>query len=333
MNITKDNLQGGLLVLSIASMALLLQQWEKLQLLHLNALIIAIILGMIINSSFTLSDSLQSGIAFWLKKMLYLGIILMGFRLNISDLQVVGLETFLVVTVVSLVTIMFSLWLGKKLGLQYNLTLLIGVGSSICGASAIAAVAPLIRAKEKDIAFSIATITVFGTMSMILYPVFFHIFHLPNLFYAVWTGASVHEVAQVVVAGFAAGDQAGEFATVVKLARVMLIVPVALVVVFLEIKKQKDEQVSWREVTIPWFVIGFLVAMLLNSTVTLPPVAIDGFVKASSFSFTVAMAAMGLALGAKVFKDLGIKPFLLGLITSIFIAFIGFSITYLVYQF
>ncbi|WP_339064184.1 putative sulfate exporter family transporter [Tepidibacillus marianensis] len=149
-----------------------------------------------------------------------------------------GWKGLLLVLIVTPTTLWFATWIGKKLGLDRNLALLIGSGTAICGASA---VAPVIDGDEKDSTFAIATVTISGTISMFLYPVIYNVFHLLNLLYAVWTGSSTHEVAQVVAAGFTAGGQAEQFATLVKLTRVLLVIPIAMIIGSWQMCGQKDE--------------------------------------------------------------------------------------------
>ncbi|MGI6679346.1 MAG: YeiH family protein [Dehalobacterium sp.] len=216
----------GLLFSSlIAILCILIPKLSVLSQLHINSLIIAIVVGMIIKNFFQIPVSFEPGIHYAFKNILRLAVVLLGFKLSIGDIGQIGGKGLLLVAMVTGGTLFFAGWLGEKMGIDRSLTLLIGAGSSICGASAIAAVAPVIEAKDHDVTFSVATVTIFGTVAMFLYPVIYHVLQLPDIFYAVWAGSSIHEVAQVVAAGFAAGEQVGEYATVVKLSRVLLVIP------------------------------------------------------------------------------------------------------------
>ena len=230
--ITRKAIPGLLLSSMLAYLCVFIPKISLLSQFHINSLIIAIVLGMVIKNIFPLPSYFEPGIRFAFKQVLRLAIVLLGFKLSLGDIGQIGGKGIFLVTVVTGGTLIFTGWLGKKIGLERSLAFLIGAGSSICGASAIAAVAPVIEARDQDIAFAVATVTIFGTLAMFLYPVLYHLLHLPDVFYAVWAGSSIHEVAQVVAAGFAIGDQVGEYATVVKLTRVLLVIPTIFILVF-----------------------------------------------------------------------------------------------------
>lgn len=294
--------------------------------LNLSSLIIAILLGMLIGNLIKLPDLVKPGLVFSSKTILRLAIILLGFKLSITDVSQVGGKGLLIVILTTATTLIFTLWVGKKLQLNRNLTMLIGAGTSICGASAIAAVAPIVKANEEDTAFAIATITIFGTISMLLFPLIYQILNLPELLYAVWAGSSIHEVAQVVAAGFAAGETTGQFATIVKLSRVILIIPVTIIIGLVEIKRMKAST-GTNELIIPWFVFGFLLTIIINSLNLIPAPIVDNIVILDGFLLTVAMAGMGLATNFQNMRKVGTKAFYLGLTTTLFIALYGFILS------
>lgn len=320
----KIMIPGLIFAALVAGLAMGIQNLKWVQHFHLSSLIIAILIGMFVRNAVQLPTSLDSGIRFSSKKILRLSIILLGFQLSLGEITAIGFKGLLVVTIVSTCTLLFSFLLGKKMGLDRNLSLLIGAGSSVCGASAVAAVAPVIHAEEKDTTFSIATVTIFGTISMFLYPILYKVFHMPNLLYAVWTGTSIHEVAQVVAAGFAAGDNTGQFATLVKLTRVLLIIPIAIILGFTQLKLKAENSRTLRKITIPWFVFGFLAMVILNSARWLPDQLVQEFVSLDRFLLTWAMAGLGLVTSFEKMKQIGLKPFYLGLATTVFISVLGF---------
>lgn len=330
----KKIIPGLLFTGTLAFASMKIQNIEWMQNMHFSSLIIAIIFGILLKNTIKVPTVFNDGIKFSLKQVLRLGIILLGFKLSFSDVGQIGPNGVILVTFVTLATILFTTWLGKRLGLDRNLALLIAAGSSICGASAVAAVAPVIDAEEKDITFSIATVTVFGTIAMFLYPVLFKVLNLSNVFYAVWAGSSIHEVAQVVAAGFAAGDQAGQFATLVKLTRVLLIIPTAIILGIVQIKHQKasgNGNWSLRKITIPWFVFGFLAVIVINSMQVVPQHITKGFISLDGFLLTIAMAAMGLETSLERMKSVGMKPLYIGLAASIFISGLGYAMTTLLF--
>lgn len=323
MDVLKSIWKGMTFVILLGLVAMLLQGINLLQNLHISSLIIAIILGIIIKNTVKLPVDWTPGIQFSFKKILRLAIILLGFRLSFDQVAEIGGKGLFLVAFVTTMTILFTVYFGKKLGLDRDLSLLIGAGSSICGASAIAAVAPVMNAKEKDMTFAIATVTIFGTISMFLYPVIYQVFHLQQLFYAVWVGASVHEVAQVVAAGFAAGNEAGQYATLVKLSRVLLIIPFVLVLGVIQTKSNTATDAD-KKAVIPWFVFGFLGVVMINSIGFIPQTISTGLVSFDNFLLTVAMAGMGLETSIEKMKKVGLKPFYLGFITTIFISVFSF---------
>ncbi|ATW27361.1 YeiH family protein [Candidatus Formimonas warabiya] len=326
MKIKESILPGMLLTAGLAGVSFWLQRLSLISFFHLNSLIIAIILGMVMNNVGKVPAFLEPGITYSFKKILRIAIIFLGFKLSLSDMGQIGGKGIFLVIVVTAATLMFTLWLGKRLGLDRNLAVLIGAGSSICGASAIAAVAPVIDADDQDITFAVATVTIFGTLAMFLYPVFYHVFHLPDVLYAVWAGSSIHEVAQVVAAGFAAGEKTGQFATLVKLTRVLLVIPTVLLLGFSTVKKG-GENPGFRKGTFPWFVFGFSLVVLINSFSLIPKQIVDQFVTLDSFLLTMAMAGLGLGANYQKLKRVGLKPLYAGLCISVFISFFSFVLS------
>lgn len=327
---TLQYIPGIMFTIILALLAYTIVGLPFINYLNLSSLIIAILLGMLLGNLIKLPDLVKPGLTFSSKTILRLAIILLGFKLSISDVAQVGSKGMLIVIITTTATLLFTLWLGNKLKLNHSLTLLIGAGTSICGASAIAAVAPIVKADEEDTAFGIAIITLFGTISMLLFPVMYQIFNLPELLYAIWAGSSIHEVAQVVAAGFAAGETTGQFATIVKLSRVLLIIPVTIIIGLIEIKK-KQTSTGTNELIIPWFVFGFLITIIINSLNIIPVSLVDNIVTLDGFLLTMAMGGIGLATNFQNMRRVGTKPFYVGLATTLFIASLGFVLSSLMY--
>jgi len=327
----KNLLPGLVFAAFLAYVSTLIQDLDVMKKLHFSSIIIAIILGMILKNTVKIPTVFDEGIKFSLKKILRLAVILLGFKLSLTEAAQIGWKGLILVLIVTPSTLWFATWIGRKLGLDRNLALLIGSGTAICGASAVAAVAPVVDGDEKDSTFAIATVTIFGTISMFLYPVIYNVFHLPNLLYAVWAGSSIHEVAQVVAAGFTAGDQAGQFATLVKLTRVLLIIPIATIIGLWQMRGQKGEKRGIKKDTIPWFVFGFLGVFIINSLHIIPKNPTDQLVSLDSFLLTWAMAGMGLETSFEKMRQVGIKPFYVGFMTTIFISILGFIMSELLF--
>lgn len=334
----KKYLPGLFFTTIIALSSFQIQRVNFIREMHFSSLIIAILLGVILNNIFRLPKILHLGINFSLKKVLRLAIILLGFKLSFTQVASIGGKGLILVLIVSGFTLLFAKWFGQKLGLNENLALLIGTGTSICGTAAIAAVAPVLTGKDDDIkddiTFAIGTVTLFGTMAMLLYPIIFRSFHLPTLLYAVWTGSSIHEVAQVVAAGFAAGNQAGQLATLVKLTRVLLVIPLAIVLGIRQIKMEKTKsrsKLNFKKITIPWFVFGFLAVVIINSLNIIEQNMVNELIAVDKFLLTLAMAGMGLETSFNKIKKVGIRPFYVGFAVWIFIGFFAYIITRLLF--
>lgn len=325
----KQNFPGLLFTTFIALSAIRIQNTSFFQSINLSSLIIAILIGMFIKNIFIIPAILGPGINFSMKTVLRLSIILLGFKLSFSDLNALGEKTLLLITLITLSTLLFTFFIGKKLKLNTNLSLLIASGCSICGAAAIAAVAPTIDAEKEETTFAIATITIFGTISMFIYPLLFHLFDMSNMLYAVWVGSSIHEVAQVVAAGFAGGTETGQYATLVKLARVLLIIPTTILLAYFKPKKTSSTKIS--KVTVPWFVFGFIFIVILNSSNIIPESIIKYLNSINNLLLTIAMVAMGLEINFNKIKSVGLKPIYLGLFASIFITSISYFLTSLLY--
>lgn len=329
-----DLLPGLLFTAFLAVISLFIQQITFVQKMHLSSLIIAIILGILVSNIMKIPKLFSYGIQFSFKKVLRLGVILLGMKLSFTEVSMIGWKGILLVLIVTPATILIAIFLGKKFGLEKNLSILIGTGTGICGASAIAAISPVIDGDEKDSTFAIATVTIFGTIAMFLYPIIFRIFHIPNLIYAVWTGSSIHEVAQVIAAGYAAGDQALQFATIIKLTRVLLVVPFALIVSILQLRGSSENKGTGKlkRESIPWFVFGFLAVFIINSLNVIPKPFMNPLITSDGFLLTWAMAGMGLSTNFNKIKQVGIKATLLGLIIWAFIAIFGFIVSSLLFS-
>ena len=205
----------------------------------LSPLILAILLGMAFHNLVGTPARAKPGVAFSLRKVLRAGIVLLGLQLTLSQVAAVGWigVTVIVVTLVS--TFFFTKWLGRVLGLDAKLTELIAAGTSICGASAVIATNTVTRGRDEDVAYAVACVTVFGSLSMVLLPLVEGWLQLGPHAYGLWTGASIHEVAQVVAAAFQQGQEAGQFGTIAKLTRVMMLAPMVLALGFAASRRSK----------------------------------------------------------------------------------------------
>lgn len=316
----KGYLKGLLLVALVAAASMAAQNVSVVKSLNFSSLIIAIFIGATIKNLFGVKESMNAGIKFASKRLLRLAIILLGFKLSLAQIADIGPKAFLLIVIVTTLTLIFTKRIGRKFSIPEKRAILIGSGISICGASAVAAVNGVIKSDDEDVAFAIGIVTVFGTLFMLVYPLFFNLLHLDASFYSLWAGSSIHEVAQVVAAGFAASNEAGTYATLVKLTRVLFIIPVTVYLSISEIRKNKEGEFSWQNISIPWFVILFLGVVTINSTVNIPQKLLNGLIVADNIFMTAAMAGLGLEISIANMKKVGLKPLYLGAAASLFIS-------------
>lgn len=314
----------------IALISMFLANLEFVQkTLHFSSLILAILLGVVIGNLVKFPESFKPGITFSLKKILRIAIIFLGFRLTFQNVMEVGLVGLIVDTIMLSSTFIFGVWIARKwFGLDDKMAYLVSAGSSICGASAVLATAPVVKAEMHHAAMAVATVTIFGTTSIFLYPVIYKAGLLPgfnDILYGIWTGATVHEVAQVVAAGFAISEPAGNTATIAKLTRVMMLAPLLLILSFYLAKKHKAHGtgVALRDIPIPYFVFGFIAMVGFNSLNLLPSNIVSGINYIDGFLLTVAMAAMGLETNVNKIKGVGMKPIYAAAVIFLFLLFGG----------
>ena len=284
----------------------------------LGASIIALFLGTIINSFFH-PKWIKPALKFTSKKILKLAIILLGASLSISTIMTVGKMTFFVMIFTFAVCFGGGYFIRKIFGLNWKLSNLISAGTGICGGSAVAAIAPVIDAEDKDIAFAMSSTFIFDMVMVALYPIMGKALGLTDIAYGIWAGTSVNDTASVVASGYAFSEIAGDFATMVKLTRTIAIIPTVLVFAFIGTRnKQKEMKLAGggRKVNIvkiiPWFICGFLALAIINSF-SLIPAEVSGVMKSTSkFLMVSALAAIGLNTSLLDFKKAGLRPMLYG---------------------
>ena len=255
----------------------------------------------------------NEGIKFTSKKLLQAAIILLGFEMNLYNIFKVGGQSLLVM-LFTLAAAFLTAWLvGRGLKLQGNVATLIGVGTAICGGSAIAATAPVIKADDKEIAYSISTIFLFNVAAVFLFPAMGHLLHMQDVGFGIWAGTAINDTSSVVAAGYSYSNAAGSLATIVKLTRTLMIIPVTLFLGF-AVNKKSIRDGSFRLGKIfPWFVLGFLAASVVITFGVLPAETGKLLAQAGKFLIVMAMAAIGLNTNLKQLIGNGIRPILLGL--------------------
>lgn len=311
-------LHGILLMTLFACAAFYIGEIQFLKDISLSPMIIGIILGMIYANSLRnhLPETWVPGIQFCSKKILRLGIILYGFRLTFQDIMMVGTAGILIDVIVVAVTIFLGVWIGRLLKMDRDLTLLTSIGSAICGAAAVLGAESTIQTKPYKTAVAVATVVIFGTIAMFLYPIAYRtgLLELDAQQMGIFAGSTLHEVAHAVGAGNAMGAEVSNVAVIVKMIRVMLLVPVLIILgyyVAVRIAKGESTPTGKRSVTVPWFAFGFLAVIGFNSFGLLPIVVVDGINYFDTFLLTMAMTALGAETSIDKFKKAGAKPFVL----------------------
>jgi len=285
----------------------------------LGASIIALFMGTIINSFFH-PAWIKPSLKFTSKKILKLAIILLGASLSVNVIMNVGKMTFFVMLFTFLMCFGGGYFIRKLFGLNWKLSNLISAGTGICGGSAVAAVAPVIDADDKDIAFAMSSTFLFDMVMVAIYPIMGRLLGMTDIAYGIWAGTSVNDTASVVASGYAFSEAAGDFATMVKLTRTVAIIPTVLVFAYIGARvKRKELQTAsgGKKVNIlkviPWFIVGFVALAGLNSIGYIPAEVSDVMKTVSKFLMVTALAAIGLGTSLTDFKKAGLAPMFYGI--------------------
>ncbi|QOF71296.1 YeiH family putative sulfate export transporter [Aminobacter sp. SR38] len=313
-------LPGLLLAAGIAALAFALRHLPGLG--SFSPMIIAIVLGIAFHNLAGTPDQAKPGVAFSMRKVLRFAIILLGLQLTASQVAEVGITGVAIIAATLVATFTFTVWLGRLIGVEQKLAELIAAGTSICGASAVIATNTVTKASDEDVAYAVACVTVFGSIAMFAYPLLPGLLQLGPHAYGLWAGASIHEIAQVVAAAFQDGQQAGEFGTVAKLTRVLMLAPVVITLSLAARQRARSSRATQGDTTapMPWFVLGFIAMVGVNSLVDIPADAKTWIVALTTFLLTMALAAMGLETDIRKLRAKGLRPLFLGLAAFLFIA-------------
>jgi uncharacterized integral membrane protein (TIGR00698 family) len=290
----------------------------------LSPMILAILLGIAFHNIVGTPTWAKAGVTFGLRRVLRAAIILLGLQLTIAQVIEVGGRGLLIIALTLVATFAFTVWTGRLLGVERKLAQLIAAGTSICGASAVIATNTVTEAHDEDVAYAVACVTIFGSIAMFTYPLLPGLLHLDPHAFGLWSGASIHEIAQVVAAAFQDGQKAGEFGTIAKLSRVMLLAPMVIALSLLARRSSTTPSANTARAPMPWFVLGFIALVGVNSLVPISEEMRTIIVAVTTFMLSVALAAMGLETDISKLQAKGIRPALLGALAFLFIA--GFSL-------
>lgn len=308
----------------LAAAALLLASTAQLSALGLSALPLAILLGILLGNLEHRSPSARDAavLAFSQQKLLRLGIILFGFNLSFQQIVAIGWPVLLIDALVIAVVLSVGIVVGTRcFGLSREVAVLTSVGSAVCGAAAVMAVEPVVRARERDVTVAVATVVLFGTLAMFSYPLIFARLNIDAAVFGIYVGSTVHEVAQAVAAGQSIGEEAMRNAVVAKLIRVMLLAPVVMLLAAWMLRRVEVDSADRAPLPLPWFVLGFIAAAALNSLVALPPLVLDSLQWLSQGALALAMAALGYKTRWQTIRQAGLRP--LGLALLLFVLLMG----------
>jgi uncharacterized integral membrane protein (TIGR00698 family) len=321
-------LPGVLLCAGISALGIRLGNIAWLRDQGMSAVTISIVLGMLMGNTVYARFAAPSaaGVTFSKQSLLRLGVVLYGLKLTLQDVAHVGLAGVLVDALVIASTFALACWIGTRwLGLDRKSAMLIGVGSSICGAAAVMAAEPVVNGRAEQVTVAVATVVVFGTIGIFLYPVLFalneHWAVVPGGMqgFGVYAGSTIHEVAQVVAAARSIGAEAADTAVIAKMVRVMMLAPfLMLLSVWLARggarRASAGAATGGTSVAVPWFAFGFIAMVLVNSLHWLPEALVAIATELDTGLLAMAMAALGLSTHVGAIRRAGAKPLLLALV-------------------
>ncbi|MFD6893693.1 YeiH family protein [Rhodococcus sp. NPDC060086] len=289
-----------------------------------SPLLIAIVLGAVVANVVDLPQRVRPGLAFSAKRLLRVGIALLGLQLLLADVLGLGWKVIVVVVAVVALGISGTMFLGGLLGLTWTQRVLIACGFSICGAAAVAAVDGVVDAKEEEVLTAVALVVVFGTLMIPAVPLLSQLLGLSDEAAGVWAGGSIHEVAQVVAAGGVIGGAALGVAAVTKLARVLMLAPV-IAILGVRRRLTETDADAHRPPLVPLFVAVFLVCVAVRATGLVPNVALDVASVVQTALLTAAMFALGAGVHVATIKKVGARPFVLAAISTVWVASIALA--------
>ena len=318
---------GLAMALVIAAAAKGLEYLEGLAGLHLiGASVIALFIGMVINRFFKPNAVTSPGIRFTSKKVLKLAIILLGASLNIMTVLKVGRFSLTVMLFTLATCFGVGYFIGKALGLNWKMSNLISAGTGICGGSAIAAIAPVIDATDVDVAYGMSATFLFDMAMIVLFPILGRWLGLSDAAYGLWAGTAVNDTSSVVAAGYAFSEQAGDFATMVKLTRTLAIIPTVLIFALIGMHVKKQEAAG--DPSAVRVILGFLALCGVNSLGFIPASVASVLKDISKFLMVTALAAIGLNTSFSDMRRAGLKPMLHGFIISLLVVLVAIAVEY-----
>lgn len=301
---------------------------------YIGPVFIAVLLGILINNTIKIDkEKFSPGIKLGLNKFLKFAIILLGAEMSFNELLRVGGKSLIVIITVILGVFALTFLIGSRMELSLRKKILISVGLSICGNTAIVTAAPLIDAEEEEVFMAVGIVTLFGVFAVFVYPLIGMGLNMSDALFGAWTGTGIYDTSQVVAAGFSYSEAAGKIGTLIKLTRNIMMVPVIFLVSYFYRKSNNTAQKSVNVIEIfPMFILGFLLVALLNSIGFIPQSVSAFLVKTAKILIILALSGIGLGVDLKKLKKLGFKPFALGFTVAGFMGVISFFLSKLFLQ-
>jgi len=305
-----------------------------------SPLVVAVLFGAIAGNVGLVRPSMRVGLKWAARHVLRAGIVLVGLRLSLREVADLGPRALAAVVLVVVATFFGTQWLGKRLGLSPGLSLLVATGYSICGASAIAATEPFADATEEEVAYSIALVTMCGTLAIALLPATASLLNMSDAYFGAWVGASVHDVGQVVATASTRNSVALEAAVIVKLTRVALLAPLLAAVSFSYRRRQRQAEVRSAEVraaevraaklppVLPMFIVLFLVAVVVRTTGVIPDLWIARVKNLETLLLGMGLVGLGAGVSLAKLRAVGRRPLVLGLLSWALVAVVSLAAAY-----
>lgn len=308
-------MSGIIFVAFFAAIATVIAGLSSVSCLGLSPLVVGIVIGIVFANTLhsKMPASWESGVTFSGKKILRFAIVFYGFRITFQQIAEVGMEGFMVSLIMLSTTFILGTYLGQKIfKMDRDTSMLTASGASVCGAAAVLATEPVLKAEEHKAAVAVSMVVLFGTIAMFLYPLLYTsgLLDMNSREFGIYVGGTIHEVAQVVAVGGAFGQEASDTAVIVKMTRVIMIAPMLILLgIYLSYSARKSgTQVGGVTLVIPWFAVYFVAMAGFNSLQVLPQSIVDNINIIDTFLLTMAMTALGMGTRFAKFKGLGLAP-------------------------
>lgn len=334
VNFLKNFLPGIILSIILATLSSIISQFIPYHLI--SASVFALLIGMLINPIINKYKFFDYGIKFASSKLLKTAIVIMGLSLSFSQVLQVGKYSLIVMTFTLIAAFLGGYLLGKALKMDWKLSSLISAGTGICGGSAIAAIAPVIKAPYNFIAYSISATFIFDVIMVIIFPIIGKAIGMSDIGFGLWSGTAINDTSSVVAAGYAFSEAAGQFSVIVKLTRTLSIIPVVIIFSIISHYTNKKSSIEKTKLNFkkifPFFIVAFLLMVMIKSLDILPTYIADNSQDISKFLMVMALGAIGIKTNFKQVCKSGFKPMLHGFIISILVVILSLVVQFFIGQ-